>query len=84
METGLWTVNRRIAIRKLHFGDSNGSLGADLYAGLAAQALVHVNGLGFPVNQLIDLSRTSIDAFAIAGTFVFVNIYLPHNLPPCD
>jgi len=64
---------------KLNFGYGNSAFRTYFNASFATQTLVSVYGLGFAVNHLINLSRTSVYTFFIAGAFVFVYIDLPHG-----
>jgi hypothetical protein len=57
----------------LHFFYSDGILFANFDAALAAKALVFVHGLGFAVNQFVNVYGAYIDTFGIAGALVFVH-----------
>jgi hypothetical protein len=63
----------------LHLGYGDGAFRANFHTSLTAEALIHVHGISLAVYHLKNLSRTSVCTFFIAGTFVFINIYLPHN-----
>jgi hypothetical protein len=62
------------------FRDGDRRFRADLDAGLAAEALVGVDGIGFVIDQLEHLSGTGTNAFFAASTFVFVYNYLVHSV----
>jgi hypothetical protein len=57
----------------LFFLDGDGVLLANLDAGLAAQALVHVHGNGLAILQLVDLNGANVHALAVADAFVVVD-----------
>jgi hypothetical protein len=61
----------------LGFGDGDGGRGANLYAALAAQALILIDGDRFAFLHLENAHRTDIDAFFIPGALVSVNFYSP-------
>jgi hypothetical protein len=66
--------------RRLGLGNRNGARGADLDATLATQAFVLVHRVRFVAFHLKDAHRTDVNAFFIAGTFVFVNFNPPSHL----
>jgi hypothetical protein len=63
----------------LNLGNGDGAFGTHFNASLASEAFVDVHGVGFAVHHFQNTCRTGVDAFLIAGAFVFVDIYLPHN-----
>jgi len=64
-------------ISALGFGYGDCGRGANLYAALATQALIFVNGDRFAVLHLENASRTNINAFFIPGALVSVDFYPP-------
>jgi len=61
----------------LGFSDGNRARGANLYAALAAQALILIDGDRFAFLHLENAHRTNIDAFFIPGALVMVDFYPP-------
>jgi len=61
----------------LGFGDGNRARGANLYAALAAQALILIDGDRFAFLHLENAHRTNVDAFFIPGALVMVDFYPP-------
>jgi hypothetical protein len=68
---------RSRAINALGFSDGNRGRGANLYAALAAQALILIDGDRFAFLHLENAHRTNIDAFFIPGALVSVDFYPP-------
>jgi hypothetical protein len=63
----------------LNFFYGDGAGGTDFDAALAAQALIHVHGFGFPVLHLKYADRAGVHAFSLAVAFGFVHGYLIHS-----
>jgi hypothetical protein len=61
----------------LGFGDGDRARGADLYAALAPQALIFIDGDRFFILHLENASRTNIDAFFIPGALISVDFHSP-------
>ncbi len=59
------------------YGDC--AIGADFDAALAAQAFVHIHGLGLAVLHLENTDGAGIGAFALPVTLLFVNRNLIHR-----
>jgi hypothetical protein len=64
---------------KSDFGNRDGSLGANLDTGLAAQTLIRLNRLGLAIHQFIYLCGARVYALLITNTFILVNYDLPHG-----
>jgi hypothetical protein len=78
-ETGPVGSIRKYRQPVLYLGYGNGAFGANFNAGLAAKALVNIDGIGFAVHQFENLSRTSVYALLVAGTLIYIHFNLKHN-----
>ena len=71
-----------ITVEKLYFFHGNGIKLTDLNTAFTTQALVFIYGFSLALNQFVYIHGTDVRAFSIAGAFVFVYSYFPHNLIP--
>jgi len=62
----------------LDFGNGDGTLGANFYAGLATKTFIRLYRLGLTVNHFINLCGTGIHTFLITDAFILINNNFPH------